>query len=992
MPGWVGSFHDHFEGRHKSSLTLTSLALSGCVEPMPGPTGSSPFGFALQAVDALQELDIGDFGARPWLRKSILTALQRAAPTLRCLRAQCMPAAILKIGLSSLFETGTCLEGGARQLQDVEIDAGGPCDCLVPIFGAAPLMRLRLAGDLGDGPGAKLVQALRGKPLAELSLPSCKLGSNTARYLAVVQKMQPWPLEVLNLSGNGLGAEAAELIKAFAAGKLRSFRLQRCALEENAMAPLGIMVVRAAILEYIDVRLNPRIRGAEARRQFLRAAELALGDPANDRSSQWPLEALIPGRLDLRVSPGEVDNNDASQPLPREPTSTIWTRSAAAMASLLDSLAQWVEATSALQELEAYVRRHAAVFAEREEYDHACFEIYRGYEALVERLLTDFLEEVRRDAHLSPLGGQWTPERLLSVLREERAVCRRDVAGQRFQVLIAITTFEVLPGLENLNCKMSITVDVGLLSGKTATVKAGLDEEVGALQRRAQIALGVGRGRLVDSSGSVLDASAPIKHAKLENGDVLMLQIHRNQVQACHQAFAAILGDGSVVTWGRPDCGGDSSSVQDQLKNVQQIQATARAFAAILGDGSVVTWGGVDCGGDSSSVQDQLKNVQQIQATARAFAAILGDGSVVSWGGVDCGGDSSSVQDQLKNVQQIQATARAFAAILGDGSIVSWGGVDFGGDSSAVQDQLKNVQQIQATARVRPRLRAPPPPGGGGGSLASDRHCIPSGWRCCQSLSRRTPRDPGARYPCRVFAAAAVSEVCSRHLQPADSDPKRSPTPWNTVDERAERAARNLASSSASSTDRYVGEGLSEGAKSANDEEAEEEPLPDQELWESVVEKDWQLLGHAPAALRRDRRFLSSLLSRHGLALMHAAPQLRNDRDLVLVALRSHGGALAFASHEIRNVMYTVWSFCTSDYCYYVAPHLVLPVRSGQGTDVSMAVSAHLHFADYERQFQRYKAGIISENYIVAMWVIENDEYEVSHTDVAQTARTPAVL
>ncbi|CAE7682490.1 unnamed protein product [Symbiodinium sp. CCMP2456] len=112
------------------------------------------------------------------------------------------------------------------------------------------------------------------------------------------------------------------------------------------------------------------------------------------------------------------------------------------MASLLDSLAHWVEATSALQELEAYVRRHAAVFAERDEYDHACFEIYRGYETLVERLLTDFLEEVRRDAHLSPLGGQWTPERLLSVLREERAVCRRDAAGQRFQVLIAITTFE----------------------------------------------------------------------------------------------------------------------------------------------------------------------------------------------------------------------------------------------------------------------------------------------------------------------------------------------------------------------------------------------------------------------------------------------------------------------------------------------------------------------------------------------------------------------
>ena len=57
-------------------------------------------------------------------------------------------------------------------------------------------------------------------------------------------------------------------------------------------------------------------------------------------------------------------------------------------------------------------------------------------------------------------------------------------------------------------------------------------------------------------------------------------------------AFAAILDDGSVVTWGccSPWC--DSSAVQDQLKNVQQIQASfLGAFAAILDDGSVVTWG-----------------------------------------------------------------------------------------------------------------------------------------------------------------------------------------------------------------------------------------------------------------------------------------------------------------------------------------------------------------------------------------------------------------
>ena len=46
-----------------------------------------------------------------------------------------------------------------------------------------------------------------------------------------------------------------------------------------------------------------------------------------------------------------------------------------------------------------------------------------------------------------------------------------------------------------------------------------------------------------------------------------------------------------VVTWGDADDGGDSSTVHDQLKNVQQIHACGRAFAAILGDGSIVTWG-----------------------------------------------------------------------------------------------------------------------------------------------------------------------------------------------------------------------------------------------------------------------------------------------------------------------------------------------------------------------------------------------------------------
>ena len=77
--------------------------------------------------------------------------------------------------------------------------------------------------------------------------------------------------------------------------------------------------------------------------------------------------------------------------------------------------------------------------------------------------------------------------------------------------------------------------------------------------------------------------------------------------------------DGSVVTWGS-----SGRAVQNQLKGVQEIQASSIAglvtcaFAVILADGSVVTWGARA----SRAVQDQLKGAQQIQAVERAFAII----------------------------------------------------------------------------------------------------------------------------------------------------------------------------------------------------------------------------------------------------------------------------------------------------------------------------------------------------------------------------------
>ena len=173
-----------------------------------------------------------------------------------------------------------------------------------------------------------------------------------------------------------------------------------------------------------------------------------------------------------------------------------------------------------------------------------------------------------------------------------------------------------------------------------------------------------------------------------------------------HQAYAAILDDGSVVPWGNLMYGGDSSEVQSQLTDVLKIADNCGAFAAIRKDGTVVTWGDADSGGDSSKVQDLLVDVKEIAVTDFAFAAILGDGSVQTWGDQEYGGDCSAVQDELsEGVIGIASTESAFAALKEDGSVITWGDSDSGGDSAEVCWQLKNVQEIRANGAAFVNVR-----------------------------------------------------------------------------------------------------------------------------------------------------------------------------------------------------------------------------------------------------------------------------------------------
>ena len=72
-------------------------------------------------------------------------------------------------------------------------------------------------------------------------------------------------------------------------------------------------------------------------------------------------------------------------------------------------------------------------------------------------------------------------------------------------------------------------------------------------------------------------------------------------------AFAAVKQDGSVVTWGDADYGGNSDKVGDQLTDgVRHVVGTWYAFAAVKPDGSVVTWGDAGRGGNSDERQGSV--------------------------------------------------------------------------------------------------------------------------------------------------------------------------------------------------------------------------------------------------------------------------------------------------------------------------------------------------------------------------------------------------
>lgn len=153
------------------------------------------------------------------------------------------------------------------------------------------------------------------------------------------------------------------------------------------------------------------------------------------------------------------------------------------------------------------------------------------------------------------------------------------------------------------------------------------------------------------------------------------------KVYATEKAFAAHMGNSSVVAWGFRKYGGVVNDLDEHVINkvVTTMASTERAFAAILQDGTLMAWGDAKYGGKSPPVTAADEEYDMIVPNRAAFAAKTESGVVVAWGNVGCGGLIDEASRKLLSDKKrlgclnLVATDWGFAAVMGDYSLVVWG-------------------------------------------------------------------------------------------------------------------------------------------------------------------------------------------------------------------------------------------------------------------------------------------------------------------------------
>ena len=142
---------------------------------------------------------------------------------------------------------------------------------------------------------------------------------------------------------------------------------------------------------------------------------------------------------------------------------------------------------------------------------------------------------------------------------------------------------------------------------------------------------------------------------------------------------AAVNSNGTVITWGAINLGGDSSAVASALSSgISYVAGNQAARAAVTTAGAIAAvWGDPSQGGSMSpSVASQLSSgVKSVTCNDGACCALKADTSVVCWGDSNAGGTGAIPS----GVTSVTAASMAFCALTTGGAVQCWGQADHGG-------------------------------------------------------------------------------------------------------------------------------------------------------------------------------------------------------------------------------------------------------------------------------------------------------------------------
>lgn len=214
------------------------------------------------------------------------------------------------------------------------------------------------------------------------------------------------------------------------------------------------------------------------------------------------------------------------------------------------------------------------------------------------------------------------------------------------------------------------------------------------LQRVVRLVASSGAFAALTEGGTVLSWGSP------QHGGELPQLTDVVEIYASYRAFAFRRSDGQVITWGGASPGGQRP-FDLGARRLHGVVGSNAAFAGILEDDTVVTWGAHDECEGFDKVKHELFDVESLCSSSGAFAALRRDGAVRCWGDAALGGHGKA-----ETATALVATLGAFAVLRSDGRVTCWGHRFSGGEPGSVAAQLTEVVLLTSSEVAFTALRA----------------------------------------------------------------------------------------------------------------------------------------------------------------------------------------------------------------------------------------------------------------------------------------------